>query len=203
MKLHTASAHPDWQDVTPASRNIWQKIAAATHSVLTPGNILSLAGIVLVGIGLYEIYYYRPIFGLALVAVGRLADIADGWVADRTGTKSPMGEKVDATFDKIITFGALIVLVASKDLPLVVAICIAIITLVTSIVSLTASVHKRPLHPSRIGKYGMALLWVAIGLYVLADGKGIVLAYADLTAIAALCMAGAATYGYTKQAFRL
>src|SRR5690349_11384075 len=101
MKLHHAGTKPDWDLVAASKRNSWQRLAKLSYGVMTPGNLLSFIGILLVGIGLAAINRQHIWKGLVLLAMGRLCDILDGSAAEYTGTKSPLGEAVDASLDKI------------------------------------------------------------------------------------------------------
>jgi phosphatidylglycerophosphate synthase len=109
MQLHYHSGRPDWEAVPPAKRSFWQRRAAASHGYVTPGNVVSVAGFGLVMLGLVLICRQQLVTGLACIVAGRLGDILDGIVASRTGTKGPMGEAVDAGFDKFGALGVLIV----------------------------------------------------------------------------------------------
>lgn len=162
MNLHRAHKRPDWEAVPVAKRSAFQQIAAATHGVVTPGNIISTIGLALVIYGLVALFAQEYWLGLSLLLIGRLLDIADGAAADVTGTKSPLGELVDATADKLGTFLTLTVffmtditywwLVALLLLPQVI---IAFLILYKR----RGGVH---IHPTRAGKLSMGLVWAGL-----------------------------------------
>lgn len=168
MKLHRA-IRSDWSEVAPQQRNIWQRWAACSHGIITPGNIVSIIGAALVIVGLFDIANDQLIGGLAVMLVGRCADVLDGLVADYTKTKSPLGEGVDATIDKILIGLTLIVLLDNQLLPLFVGIVMALHVLYNTVLLAVARKLKIALHPSRSGKLGAVFLWVCVGLYLLSD----------------------------------
>ena len=168
MKLHRAT-RSDWSEVAPVQRNIWQRWAAGSHGVLTPGNIVSLIGVVLVVSGLYDLSHGQLIGGTAFLLIGRLADILDGLVADYTKTKSPLGEAVDATVDKILIVATLFVLIDKQLLPLLVGVIMAVHAVYAIGVSSVARKLRVHLHPSRAGKLGALFEWTCVGLYLFGD----------------------------------
>src|SRR4051794_15939162 len=103
LDLHHAS-EADWKRLPAAERNSWQRLAARTQGIVTPANLISLGGAAVVFYGLYLIAHSQIVTGILTVLAGRAADIIDGYIAHRTGTKSPLGEAVDVTIDKITIF---------------------------------------------------------------------------------------------------
>lgn len=169
MDLHRAGKHSQWHDTPEARRNWWQRQAQRTHGLLTPGNIVSLIGASLVATSL--VYFVRDAWGWGLffLIIGRLADVADGIVAARTRTKSPVGEAVDATLDKFTLLAALIVFVVTGVVPLLAIALIAIFNAANAAFSLIARIRKRRIHPSQIGKITAVFQWAAILAYVTAS----------------------------------
>jgi phosphatidylglycerophosphate synthase len=165
MNLHRALAH-EWTNTPAANRNIWQKIAARTVGILTPGNVVSVIGAALVFVGLYYIIDRQFTTGILFVIIGRLADLLDGYVAHVTGTKSPVGEAVDATIDKLEAFIFITVLLLGDFLPgLVFAVLLAHTAFGVGIFWLAQRRGGR-VHPSQSGKLATALEWVLVGLFV-------------------------------------
>lgn len=168
MDLHRASKQPDWAAVPIPSRNAWQRLAARTNGFLTPGNLLTFLGVLLVLAGLVFIQYHRYSWGLFTLAVGRLCDIWDGMAAARTGTKSPLGEMLDVTADKVASLLALILLLTAHVLPLIAAIAVLLPNLANSVVTFMAEARHIRLHPSRVGKNWMAFSWVGLSCFIAA-----------------------------------
>jgi phosphatidylglycerophosphate synthase len=168
MDLHRAGKHSDWQNVSEAKRNWWQKQADRTHGLVTPGNIVSAFGALLVAASL--VYFLRGSWGwgLILLFAGRLADVADGIVAACTHTKSPIGEAVDAALDKFTLLGALIVFVVTGIVPILAILLIAIFNGANAAFGLLARARKHSIHPSQLGKITAVFQWLAILVYVLA-----------------------------------
>jgi phosphatidylglycerophosphate synthase len=168
MKLHRAT-RSDWSEVAPQQRTVLQRWAAGSRGIITPGNLISLIGAALVVRGLYEIRHAQLIGGVAILLVGRMADVLDGLVADYTKTKSPLGEAVDASVDKILILLTLYVLLDRHLLPIAVVIVMAVHAAYSIGVSSVGRHFKIVLHPSRAGKLGATLEWLCVGLYLLGD----------------------------------
>lgn len=174
MNLHRVEHDPDWAAVSPGVRNIWQKLAAATNGIVTLGNLFSLMGLLSVPVGLYLmnlgdtplLKYVAFFYAIPVLALGRICDLLDGWLADRTGTKSPLGEKIDASFDKISTAGILIGLVVLHVIDWWILALLILPHILVAAVALLAYSHGRGLHPSRIGKNSMAVAWACLFVYI-------------------------------------
>lgn len=152
-------------------------------------------------IGLWLIVGQDYLTGLCLLALGRSFDVLDGYLADVTATKSPLGEKLDAGFDKLGTFLTLIVFGISQIAPWWILVALALPHAFISMITLTAVGKKREIHPSRIGKLSMATAWV--GLVGLVAGRLVdfsafgtmgVAAYAMLAV--SIALGGYAAVGY-------
>jgi len=169
MDLHHTSGRPDWAAVPAARRRQWQRLAARTGGVLTPGNLITVAGFILVLIGLVCILQHTYWWGLALIATGRLGDILDGLIAEATGTKSPLGEALDATLDKAGGFVALVVFAIAGVISAFALAFLLLPHLAITVVSLVARRRAIALHPLRIGKLCMAASWAALLCFILAS----------------------------------
>lgn len=168
MKLHRARKQADWLAVSRRQRNGWQRLAVRTHGAITPGNILTVLGLLMVIYGLVLVASGQYFIGLVWLAVGRFCDLLDGWLAEYTGTKSPLGALFDATADKIETAATVVVLVATGLLPLWLAILVILPHVLITGLSAAAGIRGRPFHPSRAGKLSMALAWLGLVMVVLA-----------------------------------
>lgn len=168
LKLHRSSSKPDWEQIAPTSHTAIQKAAALTNGIVTPGNIVSAIGLGLVVYGLALLLRGDMWIGLICIAVGRGLDIVDGLVADATQTKSPLGEIVDAAFDKIGTLLTVIVLFVATVAPWWVLSALLLPQLVIPLVIFYNRQKAITVHPTRSGKLSMALTWVGIvGLLVI------------------------------------
>lgn len=167
MRLHRTEV-PDWSTVAPEQLNAWQHLAARTNGVVTPGNIISLVGSLLVVFGLYLVTHNHLMSGIIVILLGRWADVLDGLVAEITRTKSPLGEAADAALDKIVLGLALLVLLDQHLLPLLVGLVMLAQAAYNSVVSLLAKGQSVGIHPTTIGKLSTAFEWLCIGLYGLA-----------------------------------
>lgn len=174
MNLHRASTKPDWERINDAERTGTQRIAAATRGIVTPANTITAVGLVMVLYGLWQIVNEEVIVGVIVVALGRLLDIVDGWVAELTKTKSLLGEMCDAVADKIGTLLTVATLFVVNVAPWWV---IVMLVLPQVIIPLIIAYKKRrniSVHPTRQGKLSMAFAWLGIvGLFVSMDDSGI------------------------------
>ncbi len=168
MQLHYATNRADWEAVPEPSRNRWQRLAARSHGVATPGNAVSLVGIVLVLAGLIIVSIENFWQGIGLILVGRVADILDGTIAARTGTKGPVGEVVDATFDKLAAIVVLAVFVALHWIPTVPVLCIALHVTTNSALAVTARVRRVELHSGAVGKFATVGAWAILLMFPVA-----------------------------------
>lgn len=166
--LHRVGQKADWELIAKQDRNVWQRLAFSTKGVVTPANVTSVIGAVLVGLGLWYFYIGYSGWGIICVAFGRLADILDGAVAQATGTKSGVGEAIDASIDKITILAALIVFSIADIVPLAVIALIALRNSVNIGLSLIARARKKILHPSRAGKLAAASEWTTLLFFILA-----------------------------------
>ncbi len=160
--MHQTNEVPDWATVDPADRNIWQQMAADTQGLVTPGNAFSIAGFGLVITGLWLVADRSLWEGTLLVSFGRMADVIDGMVAERTGTKSPLGRLLDADFDKIGALLALLVFTLVHVLPVWVAVAIATQNVANIFISVRGLWRRAVINPSLPGKVSMAGYWIAI-----------------------------------------
>lgn len=167
MNLHHTGSKPDWIATPPADQNAWQRLAAATHGTVTPGNVMSVAGFCLVVWGLWTVGDHL-LRGAILLGLGRLADIIDGVTAEATATKSPSGEALDATLDKLSALGALAVLAATGIVPLWIAAAILVQNACNAVAGVLARERHVVLHPSRSGKLATAGFWLTIFAFIVA-----------------------------------
>lgn len=165
MDLHRPDKEPDWQRAPAQQRNAWQRLALATNGLITPGNALSATGLILVLIGIRGIYTGEVLKGVMLVAMGRVLDVLDGFMAEATSTKSRLGEAVDAVVDKIELVVALPILaLVGVVLPWQAGV-LALLHMINALCAVIARGRRVPLHASSIGKLAIASQWVAITLY--------------------------------------
>jgi cardiolipin synthase (CMP-forming) len=168
MNLHR-TRKAQWADVSDAQRNMWQRLAARSHSILTPANAVSVAGGLMVMYGLYAIANDSLGIGIIAIACGRIADILDGYIAEYTATKSPLGEALDATIDKLVLASTLVVLLFIGSLPLAAGVIMAGHGVYNSIIAVAAWLQKIRLQPSRYGKYATGIEWGAVAFFLLVE----------------------------------
>lgn len=164
--LHRAGKRPDWSRVSRRRWNIWQRVAGNSGGVLTVGNTFTVIGFCLVLIGLTMVAADMNWWGLILIGGGRICDLLDGWLADRTQTKSPLGEMLDTTADKLETAAALIVLTLLGVLPWPAALLVFVPQASVGLWALSWWLRGKQPHPSRLGKLGMAAVWVGLGFFI-------------------------------------
>lgn len=162
QRLHRAKSQPEWATVAVSRQNRWQRVASKTNGYVTPGNAATLLGLCLCLVGLMLLGQHHYWSGLVLVGIGRACDLLDGMIAEATGTKSPLGETMDATVDKIIGVVALLVFWIAGIAPAWVLVVLFLPQLVISILATRAYYQQARLHPSHLGKTSMALAWVSL-----------------------------------------
>lgn len=163
MKLHRAGNTPEWTSIPAAKHNKWQRLAARTNAVITPGNILTVLGLILVCVGAWMLLADRFTVAFIYIAIGRFLDIADGWVAEKTRTKSPLGESLDAGFDKLAALVVLAAFAATGIAPLWLLILVLLPHLLISTITGFAFLsQQKRLHPSRLGKVSGAIAWLGL-----------------------------------------
>jgi phosphatidylglycerophosphate synthase len=166
LSLHRTGTKADWDGVKPADRNYWQRWAARTNGIVTPGNVISVSGALLVLLGLYLLRLDNIFISIALITAGRLADVLDGYVAELTGTKSSLGEAVDVSIDKIVGFIALLVLLLTYLLPVLFIAIVGTQNVINSLIGVAGRYRQVHLHPSREGKLSVAVTWGSLVSYL-------------------------------------
>jgi phosphatidylglycerophosphate synthase len=206
MNLHRSDSKPDWENVDQKKRTIWQRIAAATNGIVTPANLATLIGFGLVVVGLLDIINENYWWGSALIIVGRLFDLLDGWLAESTKTKSPLGELLDAAIDKVGTILTIVAFYIATLAPWWVLSGLLLPHVIIIFISLNARRRGVQLHPSRIGKLSMAAVWVALfGLVFIKAldwplfSIGTVLVYSVATLSVVLGAAAATGYLFSRR----
>jgi phosphatidylglycerophosphate synthase len=168
MNLHRSDKLPDWEKVDPEKHNSWQKIAKKTNGLITPGNLVTVAGAAFVVSGAKDINDKKDKKGLAKLTIGRIADLADGYVADKTGTKSSKGEALDAFVDSAEMIAFLPLMVKKEYLPLRTGIIYGLHKAINAGATAIAKRDDLELHTSWAGKRAEAARNTTIGLYGLA-----------------------------------
>lgn len=211
MNLHRTEKSPQWDTIRPEERNPFQKVAAKTQGVVTPANAVSAIGAGMVAAGLRDISKGEVTKGSLKVGAGRIADVIDGTTAEKTGTKSPLGEGVDVVIDKVETAAALPVLVRAGILPKPTAAMIFSQNLANTAFSAVAKRRGVELHPSREGKLATFGQWATIGFHGLAAaakendyqrlGQGLEIA-GHVSAIATAALGAKAIEGYARESLQ-
>lgn len=207
MSLHALHKRAQWYGLPERERTKVQRLAARTQGVVTPANAISLVGALVTIAGLWLFVKEAALGGLMLVGIGRICDIADGHVARRTHTASPIGEGVDAALDKVVLLAAAVLLTWHGVLPLAPLIVLAVLQVGTAVLALAVRHDGTGLHPTRVGKYATFSLWVAVGLFMiasLASGTGHAVWYgsAYVCFVAALVGSTEALREYMRAALR-
>lgn len=200
MKLHRAT-RPDWTKVAKRHRNMWQRLASSTKGIVTWANAVTVIGFVLLVVGLILLVqgHYWPGFWVLLIS--RVCDIADGWLAELTGTKSPLGEALDAGFDKLSVLLALIILPAISIIPLWAVVALILPHLAIAGVSAAALRQGKRLHPSGVGKISMALLWFSLSGFMLIKALELKAASAFVIVVYVLVISSVVTGLYAARGY--
>lgn len=210
MNLHRTTLKAEWEAIDPQDYNYWQQIAAQTNEIIAPGNFITITGLTLVTSGLRDINNNQTLKGVLKIGLGRMCDVIDGTVADKTGTKSPTGEVLDVTVDKAEAILALPMCLKAGILPKTSS-GIFFVQHASNIALATfAKKRNTSLHPSKEGKLSTASQWSSLILYGLAHvvnnndmpkiAKGIEVTAHAMTAVTAY-LASQAIIGYAKDVF--
>lgn len=190
MNMHRTGERADWAAVAPAARGSWQRLAARTRGVVTPGNLVSTGSFCLVVAGLALVARSDLALGTSVVGLGRLGDTVDGMIAEKTGTKSPLGQALDAALDKMGALSALAVFTARDVLPVWVAAAIMAQNVANVVIGLYAPWRRTTtLNPSAAGKVATAGFWITIIIFVAARLLDNPLLLTAAYALAALALA--------------
>lgn len=166
IQIHRTGKVADWDAVPPRARNRWQRTAAATHGYVAPGNAVSLIGAALSILGFVYVYQGKLWIGFVMIVIGRVCDILDGYVAHYSGTKSTVGETVDAGLDKFVMLVAFVVFASTEIVPFAPLVALGIQQLVAAGLGAYARLKGLHMHPSRWGKYSAIVQWAALLLYI-------------------------------------
>ena len=151
---------------TEQKLNIFQRVASWSHGWLTAANLVSVAGAISTTAGLYHVARGEYSTGLGLIAMGRGADIPDGYIAEWTKTKGEKGALIDASLDKALTVGAAAILAYTEPIT-------AVATLPLLGTQAGIAVENKRIHqnngkptPSKLGKNAMFEMWTATASFV-------------------------------------
>lgn len=167
--MHRTGKYADWEQIEVTEQNIFQKVASKTNGVITPANLISLAGLTLTIQGARNISKKNDTKALVQIGLGRALDVVDGYVADKTGTKSPLGEAVDATFDKLAVASCLPALRRRQIINRKFAGALAVQNLANSALTIVAKLRNQEIHPDKSGKDSAFQSWCAVSSHYLAN----------------------------------
>lgn len=168
MRMHRTTGKPDWELIPSADHNPFQKLAARTAGIITPANILTLAGVGAVIYGCILLLHDALWPGLLWIVAGRILDIMDGMVAEMTGTKSPIGELCDASADKLATLLTVLVLPAAGIVAWWTIVAIIWPQVLIGLIVVIKKWQSVGIHPTRQGKLSMAALWLSLMILIAA-----------------------------------
>jgi len=206
IQIHRTGKVADWDAVPPGARNRWQRTAAATHGYVAPGNAVSLVGAALSILGFVYLYQGKLWAGFAMIAVGRVCDVLDGYIPHYSGTKSTVGETVDAGLDKLVMLVAFVIFASTAIVPFAPLVALGAQQLIAAGLGGYARLKGLHMHPSRWGKYSAIVQWAALLLYIPAAAASASSSVAEgaLTAVfwGSILAGYVATYGYAAFVYR-
>ncbi len=159
QNLHRAGKRPQWEETPDLKRNAWQRMAAKTNGVVTPGNAVTMLGFAVVASGLNDIRSGDRLKGVSKIVAGRACDLVDGAIAEWSKTKSPLGEALDAGIDKVEMAAALVMLGSSKEIPSHAVTIIGARDAAMWALTGIARSRKVITHPSLAGKHATFAQW--------------------------------------------
>ena len=133
-------------------------------------NLLSIARILLTPAAVAAIVAQERTLAIVIVAVALASDVADGWLARRSGTSTRAGKILDPVADKVFAAGLLAALVVSRRVPLALALVVVARDL-GLLVGAWVRMRRGQEVPeaNRFGKLGFAVL----GAYLLGEVAGV------------------------------
>lgn len=167
--LHRAGDVPEWELTEPGEHNIWQKIAANTQGIVTPGNVITVGSAVLFMDGLYDYSQGQKPSGFIKMLGGALGDWIDGKVAARTETKSPLGETLDASLDKAKMLGALVVLGVTEVVPVLPLVIVGTQNLANTVFTGIAKARHREVHAEMSNKLTPWVQGIGLAGFIASD----------------------------------
>jgi phosphatidylglycerophosphate synthase len=203
MDLHR-SKRPDWQNISPERQTVLQHIAAATGGVVTVGNFVTVFGFIVVLFGIDKIIVQQYWIAFVALIVGRCQDVVDGWAAQQTQTKSPLGELLDAGLDKVGTCMTIVVLYSYNDASWWILLLLVLPHIFISTITFISIKQRKHLHPSTRGKISMASAWLSLLGFVAMRATNVTfhstLGIATYTtAVLSIAIGMSATLGYTRE----
>ena len=169
MDLHRHTGKPDWELVPESDRTPVQRLAAKTNGWLTPANAVTFASNISSFAGLYYLSRDKTKLGLLCLAIGRCGDGLDGIVAQYYGVKSPLGEALDAGFDKLQAAVALGIGMTRGSIPYQAGVPLATEQTAITAISAVANWGGKKVHPGASGKLATAAMWLGMAEFVAAD----------------------------------
>jgi phosphatidylglycerophosphate synthase len=167
MTSHRATNEGEWRSISPELWTPGQRLAEATHGVMTLANAITIIGGGLVVSGINDLKNGEYVDGIIKIGAGRIADIADGYVSHALGTKSPVGEAADAGVDTLLTFYAAYKLRDLKIIPDEFAYALLAQQSANTALTGVAKLRGREIHTGASGKLSQSEKWAAIGLYAI------------------------------------
>lgn len=211
--MHRSEEEAEWHSIPTSEWNKFQIFADKHGEWATPANLISGIGAVLTVSGLILLgsnNSSNAVAGVAAIGFGRAMDVLDGFVAAKTGTKSPTGEKVDAGVDSALMIGALAILMNNDTFPVAQGLATAAVTATKIAFTAIAGRKNNEIHTSRAGKLGVFGLWGGIGSYAVErmsnvlehpDTAHILHSIGNVTLGAGLLLSAVAANDYRKAAF--
>lgn len=188
FNIHRArDGRADWDLVDHADQNAWQRVARATAGIATPANAIDGAAMV-ADLAINENVIVREhkrmteaaragdrakfraaakkkMAGLALnLPVTIFADGIDGMIADRTGTKSPLGEKIDGIGDGARAAEMILARLRTGDISPAEAIILGGPKILNGVAAAKKTFSGREVHSSFAAKSAEALRAVAFAM---------------------------------------
>jgi phosphatidylglycerophosphate synthase len=172
------------------------------EDVLTPANLITVAGLAL---SIHGATHINEVSGVIEYGVGRVFDMADGYVARRTHA-SRLGEMLDAVSDKAAIAFVLFEAWHQDVGPEAVLAIVALYNVVNAVANTYAEKHEANPKTNKAGKFAMFGQNAALGSLLLSDtlGGNVGLEAAGWVAFSAsLPLATKASYEYVQHAWQI
>ncbi|HHU93012.1 MAG TPA: CDP-alcohol phosphatidyltransferase family protein [Halanaerobiaceae bacterium] len=131
-------------------------------------NLLSITRIILIPIYLYFFMNANYLTAGILFSISAITDFFDGYIARKYDSVTKLGRILDPFADKLTIISILIALIISKIIPVFIPIILLARELLIFLGSIVAYLLGFDfIHPSKLGKFSIFLLYLAIALQLI------------------------------------
>lgn len=152
------------RDAEPEGTAFWRELAALP-------NIVSLARVVLIYVGLALWYYGYFALGLGLGFIGGLTDYLDGYLARRLNLSTRIGGLIDQACDVLFMMGVIFIFVRDGTWPAILLFIVMFRETIVMNLRISAAEQGFALPSIFLGKFASNWMFWSLALVAVARGK--------------------------------